>query len=87
VPPEHPGGPDPDLLRQAMQTRATIDQAIGLLMAPGGRTPKAAFDLLVRASQRENRKMRDMAAEMVDRAGHRPSDPDPPTRTAPTAPT
>lgn len=67
-----------DNLRQAMQSRATIDQAIGILMAPGGRTAADAFELLVRASQRENRKMRDMAAEMVDRAEHRPGPPDAP---------
>jgi AmiR/NasT family two-component response regulator len=32
------------------------------------RTPEEAFQLLVRASQRENRKLRDIAAAIVDRA-------------------
>ena len=61
-------------LNQAMQTRATIDYAVGILMAHGGRSPQDAFQLLVRASQRENRKLRDIAGEIVERAAqHRPS--------------
>jgi hypothetical protein len=40
-------------------------------MAAGGRSPDDAFQLLVRASRRENRKLRDMAAEIVERAQHR----------------
>ena len=45
-------------LSQATRSRATIDQAVGILMAHGGRSPDEAFQLLVRASQRENRKLR-----------------------------
>jgi GAF domain-containing protein len=59
-------------LQQAMRSRSVIDQAIGILLTDGGRTPDDAFQLLVRASQRENRKLRDVAAEMVDRAVQRP---------------
>jgi GAF domain-containing protein len=59
-------------LQQALRSRSVIDQAIGILLAGGGRTPEEAFQLLVRASQRENRKLRDVAAEMVDRAARRP---------------
>jgi AmiR/NasT family two-component response regulator len=51
-----------------MQYRAVIEQAKGVLMATGGRNADEAFQLLVRASQRENRKLRDIAAELVDRA-------------------
>ena len=54
-------------LAQAMQSRATIDYAIGILMANGGRSPEDALQVLVRASQRENRKVRDLAAEIVQR--------------------
>jgi GAF domain-containing protein len=54
-------------LQQAMESRATIDQAIGILLAPGGRAPDEAFQLLVRASQRENRKIREIATELVER--------------------
>lgn len=55
-------------LHQAMRSRATVEHAVGILLAGGGRTPEEAFQLLVRASQRENRKLRDIAAEIVDRA-------------------
>jgi GAF domain-containing protein len=54
-------------LNQALNSRATIDHAVGILMAPGGRSPDDAFQILVRASQRENRKLRDIAAEIVQR--------------------
>ena len=37
-------------------------------MVGGGRSPDEAFQVLVRASQRENRKLRDIAAEIVERA-------------------
>jgi GAF domain-containing protein len=63
-------------LDQAMRTRSTIEQAKGIVMAQGGRTADEAFQLLVRASQRENRKLRDLAAEIVDRTVHR----NPPSR-------
>jgi GAF domain-containing protein len=52
-------------LQQAMATRATIDYAIGIIMAGGGRSPDEAFQVLVRASQRENRKLRTIAEEIV----------------------
>jgi GAF domain-containing protein len=58
-------------MRQAMQSRSAIDQAIGILMADGGRSPDEAFQLLVRASQRENRKLRDIAVEIVERVSRR----------------
>jgi GAF domain-containing protein len=59
-------------LQQAMRSRAVIDQAIGIFLADGGRTPEEAFQLLVRVSQRENLKLRDIAADIVDRAAARP---------------
>jgi GAF domain-containing protein len=58
-------------LGQAMQYRAVIEQAKGIVMATGGGSPDEAFQILVRASQRENRKLRDIAAEIVERAQHR----------------
>ena len=70
-------------LTEAMRSRAVIEQAKGILMAAGGRTPDDAFGLLVRASQRENRKLRDIAAELVQRAQERPLTASPPTRTGP----
>jgi AmiR/NasT family two-component response regulator len=59
-------------LGEAMEYRAMIEQAKGILMAGGGRNADEAFQLLVRASQRENRNLRDIAAELVQRAQHRP---------------
>ncbi len=54
-------------LQQALRSRAVIDQAIGVLMAGGAGDPERAFQTLVRASQRENRKVRDLAVEIVQR--------------------
>jgi GAF domain-containing protein len=64
-------------LKVAMTHRAVIEQAKGILMATtGGLSADEAFELLVRASQRENRKLRDVAADLVARRnGH--SQPDP----------
>ena len=58
-------------LQQAMRSRATIEHAVGILMARGGGTAEETFQLLVRASQRENRKLRDLAADIVDHTVHR----------------
>lgn len=58
-------------LQRAMRSRATIEHAVGILMAGGAGTPEEAFQLLVRASQRENRKLRDLAADIIDHAVHR----------------
>jgi GAF domain-containing protein len=55
-------------LSQALRTRSTIDQAIGIVLSGGGRSPEEAFDVLVRASQRENRKLREIAEALVQRA-------------------
>lgn len=62
-------------LRQALRSRATIDHAIGILMAPGGRSPEDGFQLLVRASQRENRKLREIAEDIVRHAETREGPP------------
>jgi len=59
-------------LQEAMRSRATIEQAKGLLMSRSRCTPDEAFDMLARASQRENRKLRDIANELVERAQSRP---------------
>lgn len=41
-------------------------------MAQSNVTPDEAFELLKRASQRENRKLRDLAHELVERHSGRP---------------
>ena len=58
-------------MRAAMMSRVEIEQAKGILMAREGLTPDAAFEVLVRASQRENRKLRDIAKDIVERAQQR----------------
>jgi GAF domain-containing protein len=60
-----------DNLNQALAAQRTVDYAIGILMSTGGRSSDEAFQHLVRASQRENRKVRDLAAEIVARAQKR----------------
>jgi GAF domain-containing protein len=50
----------------AMQSRAVIEQAKGVLMAQRHVDADAAFDLLREASQRYNRKLRDIATGIVD---------------------
>jgi GAF domain-containing protein len=55
-------------LAAAMKSRAVIEQAKGILMAAQRCGSDEAFQILVRASQRENRKLRDIAAEIVARA-------------------
>jgi GAF domain-containing protein len=55
-------------LNEALRSRSNIEHAVGIIMAGGGRNADEAFQVLVRASQRENRKVRDIAAELVARA-------------------
>ncbi|GAA0252560.1 GAF and ANTAR domain-containing protein [Cryptosporangium japonicum] len=59
-------------LREALTSRATIDQAIGILIARQRISPEEAFALLRRASQNSNLKLRDVAAALVRSAsrGH-----------------
>jgi GAF domain-containing protein len=52
-------------LRAALESRETISVAIGLLMARQGVTRQEAFDILRRASQRMNVKLRDVAARIA----------------------
>jgi AmiR/NasT family two-component response regulator len=57
-----------DHLRAALRTRPVIDQARGILIAAHGCTPEEAFAMLAEASQRDNRKLRDVAAAVVENA-------------------
>jgi transcriptional regulator with GAF, ATPase, and Fis domain len=55
-------------LTKAMQTRAGIEQAKGMLMAHAPElSPSGAFDLLREVSQRENVKLRDIAQRVLNR--------------------
>jgi GAF domain-containing protein len=53
-------------LRDAMQSRAVIEQAKGILMAQRKVTAEAAFDLLREASQHRNTKLRLVAEQVVE---------------------
>ena len=56
-------------LEEALGTRATIDHAIGIVMAQNGCDPDAAFAILRAASQNRNQKLRTIAREIVVRVG------------------
>jgi PAS domain S-box-containing protein len=55
-------------LREALDSRAVIDQAKGILMSRGRRTADQAFAQLVAASRRTNVKVRDVARMVVEEA-------------------
>ncbi|HWJ62649.1 MAG TPA: GAF and ANTAR domain-containing protein [Acidimicrobiales bacterium] len=54
-------------LREAMASRATIEQAKGVVMATVGCTPEEAWARLVQESQHENRKVREICEDLVRR--------------------
>ncbi len=58
-------------LQRALESRAVIDQAKGILMAQHHISAEAAFALLAEQSQRANRKVRDLAHELVREAQRR----------------
>ena len=53
-------------MEEAMETRAVIEQAKGILMTQRHCDPDEAFRVLVRASTRNNRKLREIAGEIVE---------------------
>jgi GAF domain-containing protein len=54
-----------DNLQTALESRAVIDQAKGILIERYKLTANEAFEILSRASMRANRKVRDIAEELV----------------------
>ena len=58
-------------LEQAMQSRAAIEQAKGIIMSSMRCTADEAINVLIRQSQDQNIKLRDLAAEIVRNASHR----------------
>lgn len=52
-------------LERALRSSRTIGTAIGVLVERQKITPDAAFTLLVRSSQRSNRKLRDIADDLL----------------------
>jgi transcriptional regulator with GAF, ATPase, and Fis domain len=61
-------------MEDALQSRDVIGQAKGILMAREGVDAQEAFDMLRRASQRLNVKLRDVASGVIDRSGAAPGD-------------
>lgn len=59
-------------MQTAMEHRAVIEQAKGIIMGERRCTAEDAFALLVKVSQDANRKVRDVAAALVDQARQTP---------------
>ncbi|GAB4098195.1 ANTAR domain-containing protein [Sinomonas halotolerans] len=57
---------------RAMQNRTVIDLAMGIIMAQSRCSADEAFDVLRRASNHRNVKLRDVAAELVQRIHPKP---------------
>lgn len=68
-------------LRETLASRGVIDQAIGILMGQQRCSASAAFAVLRTASQHRNRKLRDIAADVITSATGAP--PEPPSFTDP----
>lgn len=65
-------------LEKALLSRSVIDQAVGVLMAEQRCTADQGFALLRKHSQNNNRKLRDVAVEVITRlTGHPPVTPAP----------
>ncbi len=64
-------------MEQALESRSVIDQAIGVLMAQEQCPTGEAFDLLRKHSQNTNRKLREVASDVITRLTGNP--PTPPT--------
>jgi GAF domain-containing protein len=60
-------------LRAAIESRQLIGQAVGILMERHRLSPTAAFDLLVKASQASQLKLREIAIR-VNETGQEPAD-------------
>lgn len=70
-----------DELREALATRAVIDQALGILMVTRKISSNEAFEILRHTSQTTNRKVSAIAAELIQRmTGHPPEPPRPLTQ-------
>lgn len=55
-------------LEEGMKTRQMIGQAVGILMASRGVDPDEAFEILKKASQASNVKLRVVAAQVVEKS-------------------
>jgi GAF domain-containing protein len=62
-------------MEQALRSRTTIDQALGILMAQQRCTIDEAFALLRREAQNSRRRLRDIAADLIIRTTGQQPDP------------
>ena len=62
-------------LDEALQSRTIIDQALGVIMAGQRCSSTEAFDLLRRQSQNSNRKLREVATDLVTAVSGQPPTP------------
>ena len=70
-----------DQLQEALTTRAVIDQALGILMVTRKISARDAFDILRHTSQTTNRKVSEIAVELIETmTGHPPDPPRPLTQ-------
>lgn len=58
-------------LKRTLESRTVIDQAIGIMRSRSGGSAEDAFDRLVRLSQAENVKLREIAEQLVEEAVNR----------------
>jgi len=59
-------------LREALEGRALIERAKGMLMARRGCDEATAFEILVSLSRKQRRKVRAVAADFMDDLGFQP---------------
>jgi AmiR/NasT family two-component response regulator len=59
-------------LREALEGRALIERAKGMLMARRGCDEATAFEMLVALSRQQQRKVRAVAADFTDNTGIQP---------------
>lgn len=62
-------------MRRAMERRSVIEQAKGILIALHGYTPEEAFAVLTTTSQQTNRKLHDVAVDLVATIGRAAEEP------------
>ncbi|QDG65357.1 GAF and ANTAR domain-containing protein [Pseudarthrobacter sp. NIBRBAC000502772] len=68
----HPSDPYPDHLRSALRSRAVVDSAVALIMVQNRCSHEAAVKLLHLASRSSNRRLHDIAGDILHHASDIP---------------
>ena len=66
----HAEEPYPEHLRSALKSRAIVDAAISLIMAQNHCNRESALRLIQLASRNSNKRLHEIAGDILDRAGH-----------------